>query len=179
MRTDHKSLIEKIMRAGAVDMGYVEDLRKIVGPIPLILVGAVVVILDGQDRILLQQRMHHPVGRYGLPGGLMELGESTEETARREVYEETGLSLGALHLIDVFSGPDSYVKTPNGDEFYVVVTAYWTNEFSGELTVHDSESMSLDFYPIDALPGNIPASHRKMITKYAEKLRGGQDHAQE
>ncbi|OXM13331.1 hypothetical protein CGZ75_19885 [Paenibacillus herberti] len=83
-------------------MGYVEDLRKMVGHIPLILVGAVVLINDGNNRILLQKRMQHPVGRFGLPGGLMELGESTEETARREVFEETGLTIGTLHLIDVF-----------------------------------------------------------------------------
>lgn len=66
-------------------MGYVEDLRKIVGHIPLILVGAVVIITDDKNHILLQKRKHHPVGRYGLPGGLMELGESTIETAQREV----------------------------------------------------------------------------------------------
>lgn len=147
-------------------MGYVEDLRKIVGTIPLILVGAVVIITDNENRILLQKRMHHPVGRYGLPGGLMELGESTMETAQREVYEETGLKVSNLNLIDVFSGKEHFIKTPNGDEFYVVVTAYWTKEFSGTLEINDEESMSLDFYHMDDLPENIPKSHKEMINKY-------------
>jgi ADP-ribose pyrophosphatase YjhB (NUDIX family) len=147
-------------------MGYVEDLRKIVGTIPLILVGAVVIITDNENRILLQKRMHHPVGRYGLPGGLMELGESTMETAQREVYEETGLKVSNLNLIDVFSGKEHFIKAPNGDQFYVVVTAYWTKEFSGTLEINDEESMSLDFYHMDDLPENIPKSHKEMINKY-------------
>lgn len=147
-------------------MGYVEDLRKIVGHMPLILVGAVVVIVNDRNQILLQKRRHHPAGRYGLPGGLMELGESTTETAQREVYEETGLAVGDLHLIGVFSGKKNFIKAPNGDEFYVVVTAYWTNEYSGELKVNDSESLSLEFIDADRLPDNIPESHKEIINRY-------------
>jgi 8-oxo-dGTP pyrophosphatase MutT (NUDIX family) len=154
-------------------MGYVEDLRKIVGHIPLIFVGAVVIIINDENKILLQKRMHHPVGRYGLPGGLMELGESTEETACREVYEETGLTVGNLNLIDVFSGKEHFIKTPNGDEFYVVVTAYWTKEFSGSLSINDKESKSLEFININELPENIPLSHKDIIMKYKASLRTG------
>jgi ADP-ribose pyrophosphatase YjhB (NUDIX family) len=151
-------------------MGYIEDLRAIVGHIPLILVGAVVIITNDENQILLQKRMHHPVGRYGLPGGLMELGESTVETAQREVYEETGLTVTDLRLIDVFSGKENYIKAPNGDEFYVVVTAYWTNKFIGQLRINDTESMSLEFINIDELPENIVGSHKEIINRY-EALR--------
>ncbi len=82
-------------------MGYVEELRKIVGHRPLILVGAVVLVINENGYVLLQQRTE-PYGKWGLPGGLMELSESPEETAYREVYEETGI-IGAgskkrLHL---------------------------------------------------------------------------------
>ena len=73
-------------------MGYIEDLRKIIGHRCISLTGSVVIIKDGEGRILLQKRTH-PKGRWGLPGGLMELGESCEETAVREVREETGLEL--------------------------------------------------------------------------------------
>lgn len=151
-------------------MGYVENLRKIVGHIPLILVGAVVIIANEQNQILLQKRRHHPIGSYGIPGGLMELGESTVETARREVYEETGLTIGNLNLIDVFSGKENYIKAPNDDEFYVVVTAYWTKEFTGQLSINDSESMSLEFIDIDNLPDNIPRSHKEILSRYIALL---------
>ena len=68
-------------------MGYVEELRKIVGHRPLILVGAVVLVINENRYVLLQQRTE-PYGKWGLPGGLMELSESPEETAFREVYEK-------------------------------------------------------------------------------------------
>lgn len=68
-------------------MNYVKDLRELVGNRPLILPGAVAIILNDQNEVLLQHRID---GGWGLPGGLMELGESLEETARREVKEETG-----------------------------------------------------------------------------------------
>src|SRR5699024_2262717 len=85
-------------KKGGKPMGYIEDLRKIVGHRPLILVGSVVIIIDEQGKLLLQQRTF-PNGVWGIPGGLMELGESTEDVARREIFEETGLHIGQLHLI--------------------------------------------------------------------------------
>jgi ADP-ribose pyrophosphatase YjhB (NUDIX family) len=105
-------------------LGYIEELREIVGHRPLIFVGSVTVIVDDKGRLLLQQRKF-PNGVWGIPGGLMELGESTEEVARREVYEETGLKVEKLHLISVYSGPQNYIKAENGDEFYVVTVAYF------------------------------------------------------
>ncbi len=80
-------------------MGYIEELRKIIGTRPIILAGAVVAVTDECGRILLQKRRDV---LWGLPGGLLELGESTEEAARREVWEETGLEIGKLELVDVF-----------------------------------------------------------------------------
>ena len=86
-------------------MGYVKELRKLVGNRPLILPGAVVIILNEQNEMLLQ---HRSDGGWGLPGGIMELGESMEETARREVQEETGLVVGELELMGIFSGEDYF-----------------------------------------------------------------------
>lgn len=149
-------------------MSYVEELRKIVGHRPLILVGSVTIIMDKEKRVLLQKRKASSSGKWGLPGGLMELGESTEETARREVLEETGLTMGKLNLIDLFSGKESFLKIPNGDEFYCVTALYYTNEFSGELVIDESESFGFDFIDIYNLPQEMVKSHRKMINKFIE-----------
>lgn len=145
-------------------MSYVEDLRKIVGHHPLILVGAVVIIIDTENRILLQKR-RTPANTYGIPGGLMELGESTEDTARREVFEETGLTVGKLNLIDVFSGPGNFIKLANGDEFHSVTVAYYTKEISGDFKIDEKESLGFEFVDIANLPENIVKSHRRMIEK--------------
>ncbi|WP_347342956.1 NUDIX domain-containing protein [Lysinibacillus pakistanensis] len=65
-------------------------LRQYVGHQPIILPGSAVIILNNANEVLLQKRYE---GGWGLPGGLMELGESLEDTAKREVFEETGLTM--------------------------------------------------------------------------------------
>ncbi|CDQ18377.1 NUDIX hydrolase [Halobacillus karajensis] len=148
-------------------MGYVEDLRAIIGHRPIILVGSVVIILDKQDRILLQQRTS-PKGVWGLPGGLMELGENTEQVAKREVWEETGLKVEDLNLLDVYSGQDQFSRAPNGDEFYLVTTAYYTKTYEGPVNVDSKETLQIKFLPLHALPENMIGSHRKMINEFIQ-----------
>ncbi|MGE6752485.1 NUDIX hydrolase [Rossellomorea sp. NPDC071047] len=150
-------------------MGYIEELREIVGTRPLILVGSVVIIFNEREEVLLQQR-RFPNGSWGLPGGLMELGESTEETARREVKEETNLTLGKLNLLNVYSGADQYIKAENGDEFYVVTTAYFTNDYIGEMEAEHSESIQLKFCNPEELPDSIVGSHQRMLNDYKQHL---------
>lgn len=150
-------------------MGYIEELREIVGTRPLILVGSVVIILNEKEEVLLQQR-RFPNGSWGLPGGLMELGESTEETARREVKEETNLTLGKLNLLNVYSGADQYIIAENGDEFYVVTTAYFTNDYNGEMKAEHSESIQLTFCNLEELPDSIVGSHQRMLIDYKQHL---------
>lgn len=106
-------------------MGYIEDLRKLIGHKRIVLNGSLVIIENKDGKILMQKRTY-PKGKWGLPGGLMELGESTVETAVREVREETNLTVENLKLLGVYSGKDHLCKAENGDEWYVVVTAYTT-----------------------------------------------------
>ncbi|MCC5801713.1 NUDIX hydrolase [Rossellomorea vietnamensis] len=149
-------------------MGYIEELREIVGHRPLLFVGAVTVIVDEMGRLLLQQRTY-PKGVWGIAGGLMELGESTEEVARREVYEETGLRVDELHLINVYSGPEHYVKAENGDEFYVVTVAYYSEGYEGELNIDQSESITCEFFYPHELPSNMVKSHKVIVDEFLSK----------
>ncbi|MGG0187030.1 DNA mismatch repair protein MutT [Bacillus sp. AFS018417] len=151
-------------------MGYVEELRKIVGHRPLILVGSVVLVLNEDGEVLLQQRQE-PHGKWGLLGGLMELRESPEETACREVYEEAGIHVKNLQLINVFSGAKYFVKLANGDEFQTVTAAYYTSDYEGELSVNKEEAIQLKFFPITELPEYIVGSHKKMIEAYVEIIQ--------
>lgn len=150
-------------------MGYVENIRKLVGHQPIILVGSVVIIINELGRVLLEQRKHPP-GAWGLPGGLMELGESTEDTARREVLEEAGLKIGKLELINVWSGPNNFAVAANGDEFFNVTIAYFTNDFNGELTIDKKESLDMKFFEFGQLPPLL-GSHRKIIDHFLKNNR--------
>ncbi len=149
-------------------MGYVEDLRKIVGHRPLILTGAVVIIVNPDGKVLLQQRKF-PKDVWGLPGGLMELGESTEEAAKREVFEETRLQVCNLELMDVYSGSDFYVVAQNGDEYYSVTTVYTTSSYTGCLRADPEESIQCVFADPVNLPENMVGSHRFMIEEYVKR----------
>lgn len=56
-------------------------------------------ILDAQGRLLLIQRLKAPeAGAWGLPGGKIDFGEPSRETARREIAEELGIEIEILHL---------------------------------------------------------------------------------
>ena len=146
-------------------MGYIEDLRKKIGHMRILLPGCNAIIQNETGQILLQQRAY-PRGKWGLPGGLMELGESTEETIRREVKEETGLDLGELTLFGVYSGRGYRCKAENGDEFDVVIIAYITNDYDGEAAVMDDESISFEWFDLDSLPENIAGSHRRIVDDF-------------
>ena len=150
-------------------MGYIEDLRKIVGNRPLILVGAMVCVIDDQGKILLQKR---PEGIWGLPGGLLELGESVEEAGRREVFEETGVEIGQLQLVEIFSGKQYFRKLPNGDQFYPVTIAYVSKDIKeNTIKIDGKESIDAGFFPLHELPEQTSPLVRKMIQQYPNMLK--------
>ncbi len=96
----------------------------------------------------------------------MELGESTIDTARREVLEETGLTVGALKLLGVYSGKDYLCTAPNGDEWYVVTTTYFTDDYFGDIVVNDDESIKIEWFSPKELLDDVAKTHRSMIVDY-------------
>jgi len=126
------------------------SLRKYIGHSLLINVGPTVIILNDKNEILLNHRTD--TDTWGIIGGGMELGESLEEAARREVYEETNLVVSGLKLLTVFSGKELYFKYPNGDETYNVAVLYIAKEIKGNLKINDGESKELKYFSFDALP---------------------------
>jgi ADP-ribose pyrophosphatase YjhB (NUDIX family) len=142
-------------------MSYIQELRASVGHRPLILVGVLVMIFDENHRLLLQHRTDD--GTWDLPGGFMELGESTEETARREVREETGLEIGAVSLFRIFAGKEFFYTYPNGDQVFSVSPVYVTNEAHGTLRTDGDEGSEVAFFPIYDLPSDMLPNVRLII----------------
>jgi ADP-ribose pyrophosphatase YjhB (NUDIX family) len=145
-------------------MSYFQELRHLVGHRPLILVGAQVIIFDQDRRLLLQYRSDDST--WGLPGGFMEMGETIEENARREVKEETGLDLGALTLFGIYSGKDYFYTCPNGDQVYAVIAVYITHEVTGRLAADGEESTEVRYFMANQLPAEMLPPMRGIIEDY-------------
>ncbi|CAM2975936.1 NUDIX hydrolase [Paenibacillus taichungensis] len=146
-------------------MGYIMELRKLVGSRPLIMAGSCVLVFNEQRHLLLQRRTDSL--DWGTLGGSLEPGESLEEAAARELYEEAGLRAGAYKLITVFSGQDMYYKYPHGDEVYNVMAVYEATEIQGEPTVMDDEGLELRYLDL-----SIPIPEINPFTEYVLKKAG-------
>lgn len=132
---------------------YIMDLRKIVGHRPLLQVGASVIVINRSGQMLMQQRTD--CGCWGYAGGSVELGESVEQAAKRELLEETGLIASKLELLGVYSGEAMQYTYPNGDQVSNVDIVYVCREYSGELHRQEAEVSRLKFIDICDLPEDI------------------------
>ena len=146
--------------------GYILDLRKIVGHRPLIQTGASVLVEDSEGRVLLQLR--HDNHCWGYPGGSMEIDEELEDTARRELLEETGIVAEELELFGVFSGKALHYIYPNGDEVSNVDIVYLCKKYSGTLKCQEGEVDELRFFSASEIPDNITAPERVALSKWVE-----------
>lgn len=152
-------------------MNYVQSIRKYLGHQPIILNGSCGLIFNSEGKILLQQR-NEPQKRWGLIGGLMELGESTKEVMVREIKEETGMTVASsqLELLDVYSGRENFATAPNGDEFYAVITAYIIRNVNQTPVINDDESLAFAWYDLNDLPEKIVADHKIVIDDYKNRI---------
>ena len=131
-------------------MGYIMNLREKVGHSPLIGVGATALVFNNKNELLLNLRSD--TNTWGIPGGSIELNETLEECAIRELQEETNINVNDLELITVLSGKEYYFKYPNEDELDCVIALYKVSNYEGELNINDKESKELKFFSLDNLP---------------------------
>ena len=148
-------------------MSYIMDLRKAVGNRPLLQVGASVIVVDECGRILLQLRSDN--NTWGYAGGSVEIDEKVEDTARRELYEETGLIAKQLSLLGVFSGKELHNIYPNGDEVSNIDIVFICKNYEGNLKCQAGEVENLKFFDISNLPDDIFKPNIPAIEEYITK----------
>ena len=147
-------------------MNYIQSLRQYFGHRPILMVGAAVLIVNHENRLLLLERSDSRC--WGPPGGAVELGEEVETAARRETLEETGLDIDGMELFGVFSGPQLYYRYPNGDEVYNITIIYLTHDWQGELRLNDEHTGS-GWFAVAEIPENISPPIKPVMERFVEK----------
>lgn len=132
--------------------------------------GASVIVVNAAGEILMQQRQDD--GTWSYPGGRVEIDETVEDAARREVLEESGLMVGKMELLGVFSGKELNHVYPNGNEVCGIDIVYVSRDYTGCLHCADGEAVRLGFYPIDHLPQPISPMNAKQIAAYIQAAAG-------
>lgn len=120
---------------------------------------------DGAMNVLLIQRKKDPfAGSWAVPGGFVNEGEDLQEAARRELWEETGLSELPLHQFHAFGRPG---RDPRG---WVVTVAYWAvvDPAAVQLRAGDDAARAA-WFPLADLPP-LAFDHDEMLQKAVAAL---------
>lgn len=132
------------------------------------------VVLERPDGAILMQARADFVGMWGLPGGHIEIGESAERAARREVLEETGLTLGALQPFGHASDPRAETVTlPNGDICHYQALLLHCQEFQGEMRADPAEALALRWIHPQADPPAMMPHVQATVQAFLRYRAGG------
>ncbi len=113
------------------------------------------VVIPSERGVVLVRRGNEPFeGRWALPGGFVEVGETVEEAADREAAEETGLAVEVARLVGVYSDPE---RDPRGHN---VSVAFLARVLSGDLVAATDAS---EVAVLDPSTVELAFDHRKII----------------
>lgn len=160
-----KEEIKKIIKSYTGN--YIMEIRKDIGHAPLMTTACGIIIENSKGEILLQQRLDNR--KWGIPGGVMEIGETYVEAAKREVFEETGIEIENLCLFGIYSGEDRIIVYPNKDICCVTSIVFKTNEYKGEILQKTDEAMQHVFFNRN----NIPEEINEFDKRYIEDWKRG------
>lgn len=122
---------------------------------------------DGNNlNLLLIERFHEPYAHYwALPGGFMEMDETTQQCAQRELFEETNLSGIELEPLGVYDNPP---RDPRGRVVSVAFTGFVSIQAVNPVAGDDAALAR--WFDIKTLPP-LAFDHKLMFTAALNKLR--------
>ncbi|PEY34585.1 NTP pyrophosphohydrolase [Bacillus cereus] len=138
---------------------YIRKLRTKVGHECVLLNFSGGCVFNEVGEVLLQKRGDN--GAWGFPGGAMEIGESAEETAIREIKEETGYIVQVNELIGVYT---KYFHTyPNGDQAQTIGMFFKCSIIGGNKKIDGEETLDLKFFSLNQMPTLFNEQHRDCL----------------
>ena len=116
-------------------------------PRPAVTADCIVITREAEPKVLLIQRGNPPFkGAWAFPGGFMNMDETTEQCAIRELEEETGLQVTELHQIGAYSKVD---RDPRGR---TITVAYLVLVDEPVAVTGQDDAAKAKWLPVDALP---------------------------
>jgi 8-oxo-dGTP pyrophosphatase MutT (NUDIX family) len=129
-----------------------------IGKLGTVALGCSAVIFDPtRAKVLLTRRTDN--GRWCLPGGRTEAGESVMETCCREVLEETGLEVRIVRLLGVYSSPHRLVQYGDGNRYQIVALNFEAEPIGGSLSLSDETTAYGYFTPDDTTRLDVMETH--------------------
>lgn len=149
---------------------YVTRIRSKLGKDKFIHPAARIIVENDKGDFLFIKRRDN--GKLGIPSGSLEEDESIEECIKREVYEETGLTILSLKVIGISSQPSrETVSYPNGDKIQYFTIEFYTSDWKGDLNILDTQEVSdvtfMDKSNVSKLPYNEQSTFES-LTYYLE-----------
>ena len=157
------SLLTFHLTGGLLLTDYITWLRSRIGSRKTLLAYSTALIRDDQGRVLFQQRADFKDEWWGLPGGLLELGESFAACAQREALEETGYHVEPVRMIGLYASPEFDVRYPNGDEVQQFTVALESRITGGQPRTDGSEIIHQRFFDVNAVPDRLPPWYAAMV----------------
>ena len=137
-------------------------------PRPAVTTDTVVITRDKEPRVLLIQRKHDPfAGMWAIPGGFVEIEETLEAGARRELKEETGLEVEHLEQVQTFGDPG---RDPRGRTISVV---YLARVDAGAVKPHANDDAAAVGWHKLVQPPPLAFDHDKILARVRERLKDG------
>lgn len=147
---------------------YVKWIRKRVGYDPIILNFSSAIIVNNKNEVLLQKRYKNK-DIWGIIGGIMNYGESSEEAAIREAKEETNLDIKIDYLIGIYSKYFHHYE--NGDVAQTFTCLFKTSVIGGNLQIDGKESFDLNYFSKENLPSFLDKQHEEFVLDYFNGLK--------
>ena len=151
--------MEQRDRNGLTEKEFLEAYAKKNYPRPYV-TADLVVFTEGEPEVLLVRRKGHPyIGRWAFPGGFTEEGETLEQSAARELKEETGIDCQFLSQFKAFGDPG---RDPRGRTITIVFYAYVDEDTEA---VADDDAADVDWFDFNSLPA-LAFDHARILEEF-------------